>query len=234
MKAILAVVAICTFVVSNMALAQDKRLEIVSPTAMPLSPPSGELEKLSSPPTSVDPKGKVHHKDSTKYSDFRKSLDFAKSQITDDPIQSQRRDRPPASSKDLSNIKNSFKPKQQRQGTLVAASPAGMWTDKGWTGLERFISVENVGVYRLTEFDLEKTNGKFYLAQDAVNANVDNSPAATKSFMDSEGNVIQEVVWVSKGKFHMLTYVPAAAPATSSRQAVTETSALDIAHSLQE
>ena len=91
-----------------------------------------------------------------------------------------------------------------------------MLTSNGWSGLERFISIPNGGQFKLTEFDLTKTGGKFFLSSEAVNLSVDNSPAGAKSFLDDDGNIMEEVVWVSEGRFHMLTYLPETAPTAAS------------------
>ena len=66
--------------------------------------------------------------------------------------------------------------------------------------------VKDAKKYKLTEFDLTKTGGKFFLASESVTTNIDNSPAAAKTFVDDNSNIVEEIVWVSDGRFHMLTF----------------------------
>ncbi len=211
MKFILNTILVTVSFFCGTAIAQNSNtFEIVAPSAMPLKPPGGELEKLASiNSTSLNINGVIYSRDNKKHIDFHRGLGLARASADSKVDENQRNSRSPSAVKDVTKIVLVFNPrKHASHHELQAASSAGTLTDKGWTGLERYITISNVGTYKLTEFDLAKTGGKFFLSNDAVNANVDNSPAATKTFVDDNGNIIEEVVWVSTGRFHMLTYSP--------------------------
>lgn len=187
----------------------NPHFEIISAAAMPLKAPPGEEGKVSLNIMTTAVNGSMHAKDPKKHADFRRSLEIALSSAIERPDTEQRSKRPPSAVKDITKLQIAFTPKKlATDQQLLVASPAGMLTSNGWSGLERFVSISRVGQYKLTEFDLTKTGGKFFLSSDAVNANVDNVPAGAKSFLDDDGDIVEEVVWVSDGRFHMLTFLP--------------------------
>lgn len=184
-------------------------LDVVPIAGMPKAPPPGEMEKFSPANAVIDANGDVFYKDPRKHSDFRRGLDVARSLVDGKADAGQPDKQPPQGVRDIGKLRLAFHPKQHGNGhELLVASPAGTLTDEGWSGLERHVRIPNAGVYKLVEFDLSKTGGKFYLASEATNALIENSPAGTKSFVDENDNVIEEVVWVSGGRFHLLTYAP--------------------------
>ena len=215
--------------IASLAHAQsDSHFQVVPVESMPLNAPPGEVEKT--------PGGSPQFKDAKKYADFRHGLDIALSKSNDGTDAAQRTGRPQVV-KDLSKLKiTPFSPKKHSSNQrLLVASPAGLLTEDGWSGVERHISVPNVGVYKLTEFDLAKSGGKFFLASDAVNANIEDLPAATKEFVDDEGNIVEEAVWVTDGRFCMLTFVPDTEPGASpanKRKRVASVSAISLAQEL--
>jgi hypothetical protein len=217
----------------SLAYAQGTpHLEVVPTSAMPLKLPPGEAEKII-PSSSTAARGV---RNLTKHADFRRSLDIALGSADEKMETARGAKRPPPATKDLAKLSIAFAPKRLGVGQqLLVAAPAGMLTDNGWSGLDRFVFIPNVGKYRLMEIDLSKSGGKFFLSSDAVNSNIENSPAGTKAFVDDEGNIIEEVVWVSRGVFHMLTYSPetsaSASPSLKEKRA-TSVSAASIAQAL--
>jgi hypothetical protein len=231
------IIAAVASVFFSLAYAQDNsHFEVVSTSAMPLKAPPGETEKITPSISAVTTEGVSQIKDSTKYAEFRRILDIAQGSADEKPDTTQRVTRPPSATRDISTLQIAFMPRRLGIGQqLWVASPAGMLTNTGWSGVERFISVPNVGKYRLMELDLTKSGGKFFLSSDAVNTNIENSPAGTKVFVDDDGNIVEEVVWVSEGKFHMLTYLPetvaSAIPGRKQKMAVAAF-AISMAHTL--
>lgn len=221
----------------SLAYAQgDPHFEIVSNSAMPLKAPPGESEKITSPVSAATTEGVLYIKDSTKHADFRRSFDIAQGSADEKPDTIHRAKRPPSATRDIATLQIAFMPKRLGAGQEhLVASPAGMLTNTGWSGLERFVSLPNAGKYRLMELDLTKSGGKFFLSSDAVNTNIENSPAGTRAFVDDDGNIVEEVVWVSEGKFHMLTYLPetvaSAIPGRKEKRAAA-VSAISMAHTL--
>ncbi len=195
----------------------DPHLEIVPTVSMPLNAPHGEQEKISPKNMTIASNGKLHARDSRKVADFRRNFETALSSVAERPDDTQREKHPPAAVRDVSKLQIAFIPRRiDDSHHLIVASPAGMLTSNGWSGLERFISIPDGGKFKLTEFDLTKTGGKFSLSSEAVNSSVDNSPAGAKSFLDDQNNILEEIVWVSDGHFYMLTYLPDTTPNAAS------------------
>ncbi len=218
MKMILKIcIAVGALICGNAMAQNSATFEIVAPGAMPLKPPSGEVEKFAATNAVTEQaSGAVYYKDRRKHGDFLRERNTVQDSADGKTVESQHDLSSPIAVKDLTKVKLAFNPKKHSvQHKLLAASPAGTLTNKGWTGLDRYVAIENVGTYKLTEIDLTKTRGKFFLSSDAINANVENSPAATKTFIDDNGNIVEEVVWVSEGKFHMLTYAPETQPSST-------------------
>lgn len=211
-KHALLIAAIANAFLASAYAQSNSHLEIVSTSLMPLKVPPGEQEKILPTDMTIASNGSLYVRGSRKHADFRRNLEIALSSVSGSVDPNQREKRPPVAVRDVAKLQIAFTPRKlaDRHQVLVA-SVAGMLTSNGWSGLERFISVPNGGQYKLTEFDLSKTGGKFFLASEAVNASVENSPAGAKSFLDDDGNILEEVVWVSEGRFHMLTYLPEAA-----------------------
>lgn len=216
-KHALLIIAIASPLLTSAYAQIDPHLEIVSTVSMPLKAPHGEQEKISPTNMTIPSNGNLHARDSRKVADFRRNLETALSSAAERPSDNQRDKRPPAAVREVSKLQIAFTPRKiDDYHHLMVASPAGMLTSDGWSGLERFISIPNGGQFKLTEFDLTKTGGKFFLSSEAVNSSVDNSPAGAKSFLDDENNILEEIVWVSDGHFHMLTYLPDTTPNAAS------------------
>jgi hypothetical protein len=209
--------------------------EVLPASAMPLSAPPGETEKFN--PSHGGAGSVPHIEDATKQAELRRNFAAAQSNAEGTSGNADQSKRPPRAEKSLAKLKIGFTPKKLGNGHhLLAAAPVGMQTDSGWSGVERFILVPDTGKYRLMEMDLTKSGGKFFMASEAVNTDIENSPAGAKSFIDEEGNLVEEVVWVSDGTFHMLTYLPdmvdTGTPGKKQKRA-TALSALSIAHALR-
>lgn len=76
----------------------------------------------------------------------------------------------------------------------------------GRTGLERFFRIDGVGQFRLTEIDLDATDGMFSMLRDAVNVFIGGQAAVPVVFTDGGGRTVEEVVWVKEGRLLTLTY----------------------------
>jgi hypothetical protein len=72
----------------------------------------------------------------------------------------------------------------------------------------RYYRIIGAGTMRLIESDMKATGGKFYMLKDAINTQVAGQPAISKIFRDEGGRIIEEVLWVSEQKLHMLTFAP--------------------------
>jgi hypothetical protein len=109
---------------------------------------------------------------------------------------------------DLSKLKLGFKAATVHQGELIGATPYGTIVNEAWTGVERYYRIIGAGTMRLIESDMKVTGGKFYMLKDAINTQVAGQPAISKIFRDEGGRIIEEVLWVSEQKLHMLTFAP--------------------------
>ena len=134
--------------------------------------------------------------------------------------------------KALADLKLGFQAASFDGGKLISVTPAGTMMNDAWTGVERFIELENAGVVRLTEYDLGATKGKFFMLKDAVNTQVQGDPAISRVFVDDAGRSLEEIVWVRGKKFHMLTYSPEMVTGTQLK-AASEVSAASLARALR-
>jgi hypothetical protein len=211
-------------------------VELVSADKMPLTPPKGEVEKLQKGVDSKAQDGfsKVENAPE-KVKGFQLHLNAAKSALA---TRAQASKKPQAEAqllpevyKDLSSLNLGFKAAVLNNSSLIVAAPVGTKVGKAWSGVERFLQVEG-GVVRLTEYDLAATGGKFYMAKEMVNARVNGQSAISKIFVGDNGQTIEEIVWVTGHKFHMLTFSPDLAPGTQLK-AASHVSALSLATQLR-
>jgi hypothetical protein len=136
--------------------------------------------------------------------------------------------------RDLSAIKLSFKAVQVSGGKLIGVAPTGTMIGKVWTGAERYFYIGDAGVMRLSETDLSATGGKFYMLKEAINARVGGEPAISKLFIDNDGQTLEEVLWVSGHKLHMLSFAPAMTPGPNGKAKIaTHISAYSLAQDLR-
>jgi hypothetical protein len=206
---------------NNDVASRNDLLEIVSVDRMPLQIPQTEIENLKNGLTTkaTDGFSAVERSPGT-VKNFFLHLNAAKTSLVN---KQQNNFRAPTKAmnspevsenfspeiyKDLSALKLTFKPAIFTRGELLVASSAGTNIKNAWSGMDRFFHVNGAGVVRLTEYDLGPTNGKFFMAKEAVNTYIKGKPAISKIFTDETGQSVEEIVWVSGSIFHMLTFGP--------------------------
>lgn len=198
---------------NKIAATSRDAAELVSIDKMPLPLPKGEAKKLQSAFLGKSADGfSDTEKSPEKINGFFLHLDTVKAELA---IRTQVNALPQNKEthlrevyNNLSKLKLSFTAATFDRGALIAVTPAGTKINNAWTGVERFFRVGEAGVARLTEYDLAPTQGKFYMIKEAVNTRVSGKPAISKVFIDDDGRSIEEIVWVSGQKFHMLTFGP--------------------------
>ena len=199
--------------------AAAESLELISVKNMPLGLPVGELDAMQRSIATKAPDGiSTIERSPEKITGFFTHLNTAKASLANPPETGAGLQKDvghaPQAHRDLSALSLRFKIADFDPGSLIAAIPVGTKIDGSWTGLDRFFRFEKDGVVRLTEYDLAATGGKFFMAKEAVNANVNGKPAISKVFTGANGESIEEVVWVKGHKFYMLTFSPDPAAAT--------------------
>lgn len=187
-------------------------VRLVGVDEMPIAIPPGELEKAKRPSLKRADDGisTLEHSPET-IRRFFNNVDIVKTHAANQqpPVQLKANGpKAPIVYRDISELKLGFAAARLSRGELIGITPRGTIVGNAWTGMERYYEIPGTGIYRLTETDLRATGGMFYMIKQNVNSTVAGKPAIAKVFTDSEGQKLEEVLWVNGPKLYMLTFAP--------------------------
>lgn len=113
---------------------------------------------------------------------------------------------------DIDDIPLTMPAVSMTQGVLVGAKPAGTLIGERWTGLTRYLRLDDGALVELTETDLASVQGRLYLVPEAINTEINGKPAVAAVLKNASGRSVRQVIWVNGPKSFELNVLEAAPP----------------------
>ena len=91
------------------------------------------------------------------------------------------------------------------RSTVLGAAPNGGYVDDGWTGLMRVMVVPKLGLVGLEEVDFIASGGGLALIKEAVNQDVNGSPAILRVKQSHSRKEMSQITWATSQKIYTLS-----------------------------
>jgi hypothetical protein len=114
----------------------------------------------------------------------------------------------PVMVKNLDDVRLSFDPLAVPTGELIGVMLEGRLTNGTWTAIKRYYRIEGAGHLCVSETEIAANRTTYFLYKKAVNTSIGGKPAISAIFIGDNDQRIEEVVWVSGGKFNKVSHVP--------------------------
>ncbi len=87
---------------------------------------------------------------------------------------------------------------------LLGATPSGVKTESGWTGVNRVFQVPKLGVVMLEEINYVASGGGLVMIEEAINQDINGHPAILRVKNSQSGKSITELTWATDHKIYNL------------------------------
>lgn len=93
---------------------------------------------------------------------------------------------------------------------MMGAGTGGILTPEGWTAVTRIFVIPGIGLAMLEEIDYVASGGGLILIKEAINQDINGSPAIFRVKKSHRGKVITELTWATDKKIYHLSLNSAA------------------------